>query len=354
MPDPRIKEVAKILVEYSTQVKKGDKVIIDTAVDAEPLVEEVYRLCIKKGAHTKINVGLSNTAKIYYDNASEDQLKHFPELAMQEAKYADVFISIRNSKNTRALTSVDPKKMAMRSKVANPISEEILKKRWVVFKYPTHSLAQEADMSLEEFENFVYDSTVQDWEKISKEETKLKEVLDKGKEVRIIGTNTDLKFSIEGRESIKGDGKHNMPCGEVYIAPVEKSTEGYIEFSFPAIRDGRLVEGVKLKFKKGKVIEASATKGEDFLKEMLKMDEGSSYLGEFGVGFNYKIKQFVKDILFDEKIGGTIHLALGKAYKEGGGKNESALHWDIIKDLRQEGKIIIDGKIIQEKGKFLI
>lgn len=347
-------EVAKILVEYSTKVKKGDRVIIDTTTDAEPLIEEIYKLCIQKGAFTKINIAFSNTAKIYFDNASDEQLQHFPELAMEEAKYGDVFISIRASKNTRALTSIDPKKMVIRSKITNPISEEILKKRWVVFEYPTNSMAQEADMSLEEFEDFVYESCIQDWNKIAKDETKLKEIIDKGKEVRIVGNNTDLKFSIEGREAIKGDGRHNMPCGEVFIAPVEKSTEGYIEFSFPAIRGGRMVEGVKLKFKKGKVIEAKATKGEEFLKEMLKTDDGASYLGEFGIGFNYKIKQFVKDILFDEKIGGTIHLALGRAYKEGGGTNESALHWDIIKDLRDGGKIIVDGKVIQENGKFLI
>jgi aminopeptidase len=209
-------------------------------------------------------------------------------------------------------------------------------------------------MSLEEFEDFVYNATLEDWNKISKEEDKLKEILDKGTEVQILGKNTDIKFSIEGRGAIKGDGENNMPCGELFIAPQEKTTSGKIEFSFPAIQGGRLVEGVKLEFENGKVTKASATKNEDYLKEMLEMDSGAKYLGEFGIGFNYNIKQFVKNILFDEKIGGTIHLALGRAYKEGGGVNESALHWDIIKDLREEGKILIDGKVIQEKGKFLI
>ena len=191
-------------------------------------------------------------------------------------------------------------------------------------------------------------------EKISKEQDKLKKILDKGKEVRIIGKNTDIKFSIEGRKAEKGDGKNNMPCGEVFIAPKEKSTQGHIEFSFPAIRTGREVDGIKLKFKDGKVIESSAIKGEKYLKECLEMDAGAKYLGEFGIGFNPNIQKFVKNILFDEKISGSIHLALGRAYKEGGGTNESALHWDMIKDLRGEGRIIIDGKVIQEKGKFLI
>jgi len=275
MTDPRIKEVAKILVEYSNEVKKNDKVIIDAGVDAAPLVREVYKLCLQKGAYPRVDIGISGLSKIYFDNASQEQLEHFPEFAMQEVKYGDVFISIGAPTNTRALSSIDPKKLATRSKVTDPISEEVLKKRWVIFYYPTNALAQEADMSLEEFEDFVYSATIQDWKQMSEDETKLKEVLDNGKEVQIIGKNTDLKFSIEGRQAIKGDGKNNMPCGEVFIAPVEDSTEGTVEFTFPAVRAGRMVEGVKLKFEKGKVVESSATKGEDFLKEMLAMDEGA-------------------------------------------------------------------------------
>ena len=354
MQDSRIKETARILVDYSNEVKKGDKIIIDASYEAAPLVREIYKLCIQKGAYPKVNIGIPGLTKIYYDHASKEQLDHFPEFALQEAKYGNVFFSIGAPSNTRELTNVDPKKIASRSKVTNPISEEILKKRWVLFYYPTNAQAQEAEMSLEEFEDFVYSATIQDWEKISKEEDKLKKILDKSKEVQIIGKNTDIKFSIDGREAIKGDGKNNMPCGEVFIAPIEKSTQGYIEYSFPAIKAGREVDGIKLKFKDGKVIEASAVKGEKYLKECLEMDGGAKYLGEFGIGFNLNIQKFVKNILFDEKISGSIHLALGRAYKEGGGTNESALHWDMIKDLRQEGKIIVDGKIIQEKGKFLI
>ncbi len=354
MSDPRIKETARILVEYSNEVKKGEKVIIESSPEAAPLVREIYRLCVQKGAYPRVNVGIQGLTKIYYDNASKEQLEHFPEIAMYETKNSDAFFSIGAPSNTRELTSVDPKKIAIRSKITNPLSEEVLKKKWVIFYYPTNALAQEAEMSLEEFEDFVYSATIQDWKKISKQENKLKGILDKGKEVRIIGKNTDIKFSIEGREASKGDGKNNMPCGEVFIAPIEKSTQGHIEFSFPAIRAGREVDGVKLKFKDGKVIEAFSIKGEKYLKECLEMDTGAKYLGEFGIGFNPHIQKFVKNILFDEKISGSIHLALGRAYKEGGGTNESALHWDIIKDLRQEGKIIIDGKVIQEKGKFLI
>lgn len=354
MADPRIKETARILVEYSNEIKKGDKVIIEASTEAAPLVKEIYKLCIQKGAYPRINLGIPGLAKIYYDYASQEQLNHFPELSMHEIKHSDALFSIGAPSNTRELTNIDPKKIALRSKVTKAISDEILKKKWVIFYYPTNAQAQEADMSLEEFEDFVYSATIQDWEKISKQENKLKSILDKGKEIRIIGKNTDIKFSIEGRKAEKGDGKNNMPCGEVFIAPKEKSTQGYIEFSFPAIRAGREVDGVKLKFKDGKVIEASAVKGERYLKECLDMDSGARYLGEFGIGFNQNIQRFVKNILFDEKISGTIHLALGRAYKEGGGTNESALHWDMIKDLRGDGKILVDGKTIQEKGKFLI
>jgi aminopeptidase len=352
MSDPRIKEVAKILVEYSNEIKKDDKVLIDAGLDAQELVKEIYKLCIIKGAYPRVQLGMSGLSKIYFENASEEQLNHFPDFALQEVKHFDVFISISAPTNTRALTNVDPKKLANRSKITNPISEEVLKKRWVIFYFPTNALAQEANMSLEEFEEFVYTATIQDWKKISEKETKLKEILDNGKEVRIIGKNTNLKFSINNRKSIKGDGKNNMPCGEVFIAPEEKTTEGTIEYSFPVIRGGREVEGVKLEFKEGKVINASAEKGGDFLNEMLNTDDGARYIGEFGIGFNKNIQKFVKNILFDEKLSGSIHLALGRAYEEGGGVNKSALHWDMIKDLREEGKIIVDGKIIQEKGKF--
>ena len=277
--DTRIIETAKILVEYCNKIKGGDKVVIDAGVEAAPLVREVYKLCIQKGAYPKVNIGIPGLSEIYYKHASEEQLKHFPELAMKEAEYFDVFISIGAPSNTRSLTNIDPKLIGKRSKITEPIKKEILKKRWVIFEYPTEALAQEAEMSLEEFEDFVFSATLQDWKKISKDEDKLKEILDNGKEVLILGKNTDLKFSIEGRKAIKGDGKNNMPCGEVFIAPVENSTQGYIEFTFPAVRGGRLVEGVKLKFEKGKVIEASAVKNESFLKEMLEIDEGAKKLG---------------------------------------------------------------------------
>jgi aminopeptidase len=355
MADPRVKKLAEILVNYSIKIKKGDLIELNFGIDAKELALEVYKLILKKGAFPIVHAGVPGFSYAYYNNASKEQLTHFPKLAMHEAKTTNGSITIGAEYNTKELTKIDPKKIAMRRKVTRKISMVHIKKNnWVICEFPTHSLAQDAEMSLEEFEDFCYAATNQDWKKESKKLDKLKKILDKGKLVRITGENTDLMFKIEERIAIKCDGHRNMPDGEVFIAPVENSTEGYIHYTYPAIYGGREVAGIFLRFHKGNVVEAKAEKGETFLKEMIKTDKGSCKLGEFGIGLNYNIKEFIKQILFDEKIGGTIHLALGMAYPEGGGKNKSALHWDMIKDLRRGGKIFIDGKLIQKNGKFLI
>ena len=352
MTDPRVVKLANILVNHSIKVKKGEVIEINFGVDAQDLGLEVFKLVMKKRAYPLLRPSLHRFSYQYYKLANEEQLKHFPKISMYEAKNIDGSINIRTQMNTRELTNINPKKMVLRSKVVRPISEIFLKKKWVVCEYPTHSLAQDAEMSLDEFEDFSFKATNVDWKKESKKQDKLKKILDKGHSVRIIGENTDLSFSIKGRKASKCDGKHNMPDGEVYIAPVDDSAHGKISYTYPAIRMGREVDGVQLEFDKGKVIKFSATKNEDLLRESLNIDAGAKRLGEFGIGTNYNIKGFIKQILFDEKIGGTIHLALGKAFEEGGGKNKSAIHWDMIKDLRHGGKLYIDGKLIQKNGKF--
>jgi aminopeptidase len=355
MADPRVKKLAEILVNYSIKVKKGDLIELNFGIDAKELALEVYKLILKKGAYPMTHTGVPGFAYAYYKNASNEQLNHFPKLAMMEAKMANGSINIGAEYNTKELTKIDPKKIAMRRKITRKVSDiHIKKNNWVICEFPTHSLAQDAEMSLEEFEDFCYNATNIDWKLESKKQDKLKKILDKGKLVRITGENTDLMFKIEGRKSIKCDGYRNMPDGEIFIAPQENSTEGYIHYTYPAIYGSREVSGIFLRFHKGKVVEAKAEKGEHFLKEMIKTDQGSCKLGEFGIGINYNIKEFIKQILFDEKIGGTIHLALGMAYPEGGGKNKSSVHWDMIKDLRRGGKLFIDGKLIQKDGKFLI
>ena len=362
MADERIKKLAKTLVEHSTKVKKGDKVVISGDVVAEPLIKEVYKLCLKKGAHTAVHANLPGMAQIYYKNASPAQLKKFPEVAMFESKKSDVFIGIWGTSNTRELSNIDPKKIAIRNKVTHPISKVRLKKRWVGCDFPTNALAMEADMSLEEYDLWFYNACNIDYTALQKRYAKLKKIIDRGKEVRIVGRNTDLKLSIKGMAAINKQGDCNIPDGEVFTAPEKFSAEGHIEFSYPAIRGGNEVDGIYLEFRKGKVVKAKAKKNERFLKSMLKTDPGASYLGELGIGVNYKITKYTKNLLFDEKIGGTIHLALGMAYPECCQKNKaqgnkSALHWDIVKDLRPRGgggKLIVDGKVIQKNGKFLI
>jgi len=356
MPEPRTVKLADILVNYSLKVKKGERVLINSSSElAKPLVLEVYKNVLKAGGHPFVNIAFEEISNIFYNLASREQLLDFPKVRLFEARNMDCIVNIRASVNKRALSNVDSKRIAERSKVLKSISEVIVnEKRWVLCNFPTNALAQETDMSLEEYEDFLYSATNIDWEKVRKEEMKLKRVLDKGNVIRIVGKGTDLTLGIKGRKAIPCFGERNMPDGEVFLSPLESSAEGEIYYDLPAIYQGKEVLGIRLKFKKGKVVEASAEKNEKFLMAMLDTDKGARYLGELGIGVNYGIKHFSKDILFDEKIGGTVHLAVGRSYKDAGGKNESAIHWDMIKDLRNGGAIYVDGKMIQRNGRFLI
>lgn len=356
MADPRVKKLAGILVNHSLGVKKGDKVLITSSSElAKPLVLEVYREVMKKGGEPLLNIGFEEASEIYYKLATDAQLKTPPKIAAYRAKNIDCVVNIRASVNKKALSNVDPARLAMRSKVMSPISNIIVNtKRWILCNYPTNALAQEADMSLEEYEKFLYGATNIDWKKVKKEELKLQKALDKASVVHIKGKDTDLTLGIKGRKSIPCYGNYNMPDGEVFMSPIENSAEGFIYYEMPAIYQGREVTGIRLRFKAGKVVEASADKNEAFLITMLDTDKGARFLGELGVGVNYGIKKFTSDILFDEKIGGTVHLAVGRSYEEAGGKNKSAVHWDMIKDLRKGGTLSLDGKVIQKNGKFLL
>lgn len=354
MADPRIVRLASILVNHSVKVKKGELIVINSSSKAAPLALECYKMILKRGAIPRMSFFMPGFAYAYYRYASFQQLNRFPDVAEFEAKKLDGEINIGAPLNTREFSNIDPRKVAVRQKVVRPITNIILKKKWVGCAYPTNALAQDAEMSLEEFEDFLFKTTNIDWKKESKKQDKIKKVLDEGEQVRIVADDTDITFSIKGRTAIKCDGEHNMPDGEVMIAPVEKTTQGFIHYSYPAIYGSREVSGITLKFKNGAVVSAKAAKNEDFLKTMIKTDKGAKYLGEFGIGMNPGITQFIKNILFDEKLFGSIHLALGMAYKLGGGVNESALHWDMIKDLRKGGAFYIDDKPIQKNGKFTL
>ncbi len=354
MADPRVVKLARILVDHSLALKKGETVMIAASSElAKPLVLEVYREVVKKGGNPLLNIGLEEANNIFFENASKEQLEHFPKTRLYEARNVDCVVNIRAPLNKKSMSRIDPKKAGARSKVMAPIGEVIVNKtRWVLCNFPTNALAQEADMSLSEYEDFLYGATNIDWSKVRARETALKKILDKGSTVRIVGKETDLTLSIKGRKAIPCCGHRNMPDGEVFLSRVENSAEGHIFYEMPAIYQGREVTGIRLGFKKGKVVEASADKNEDFLISMLDTDKGGRYLGELGIAVNYGIKNFSKDILFDEKIGGTVHLAVGRSYVEAGGKNKSAIHWDMIKDLRKKGALYLDGKLIQKNGRF--
>ncbi|MBU0929722.1 MAG: aminopeptidase [Nanoarchaeota archaeon] len=358
MVDPRITKEAEILINHSVCVKKGEYVIVAGNVDAKELMLELYRLIIKKGAYPSLKVGLPGTSYIYYKNASDEQLNKFPDISFNEIKKTQCYIGIHSDSNTRELTNIDPKKISIRGKVTNPISDYIVNQRDKIKRcstlFPTQALAQEADMSLQEYEDFVFNAVIQDWNKLKKRFVYLRDQLNKAKKIRIIGEDTDITLNVYKKSFVADSGEENLPGGEIFCAPEPKSINGHIRFTYPAIRSGVEVTNIFAEFKNGKCIKATADKNEKFLNAMLDTDKGSRYIGELGIGMNPKIDRFTKDLLFDEKIGGTIHLAFGMAYKECGQPNNSALHWDIVKDLRKNGQIIADGKVIQKNGKWLI
>tara|TARA_Y100000310_G_scaffold56999_3_gene52251 strand:- start:21211 stop:22287 length:1077 start_codon:yes stop_codon:yes gene_type:complete len=355
--DLRIQKLAKLLVNYSVFVKPNENVIISGNVKSQDLLVALYKEVILKGAHPILRVGLSGIAPFFYKYANKKQIEKFPDHFDYMAKNAQKYIGIDCSENTKALTNCNPVKITERERIVFPISDYIVNEKPKIYRvsslFPCPAFAQDAEMDLIEYENFVYNSCLQDWDKLGKKMNKIAKKFKKGKEVWLKGNDVDLKFLINGKNLVVDDAKENMPGGEIFMAPIKDSLNGWIKFEYPAIRDGKEVSGVFLKFKNGKVIEAKADKNEKFLNAMLNVDENSGYVGEFGIGMNPKINKFTKNLLFDEKIGGTIHLALGMAYKENGGGNDSAIHWDIVKDMRKS-KIILDGKVVQDNGKWMI
>jgi len=367
MADERIKKLAKLLVNYSLGVKKGDYFFIEGYDIASPLIKEVYREAVKKGAHVKTEVMLPGLQEIFLKEASDEQLKFIAPHERNLVEKADALLSIWGGYNERQLSNIDPKKLQVSRGARKEIHSKFFDKvangeaKWCGTQFPTNASAQEANMSLEEYEDFVFGSMLLDkedpvaeWKKISEEQEKICKYLDKKKTLHIKSKDTDLKMSIEGRKWINCDGRQNFPDGEVFTTPIEDTVEGHIRFSYPGIYMGKEIEDIRLQFKNGKVVKASAAKREDLLLTLLDTDEGSRFLGEIAVGTNYGIQEFTKNMLFDEKIGGTVHAALGSAPKETGGKNESGIHWDMLCDMKNGGEIYADGELIYKDGKFLI
>jgi aminopeptidase len=349
--EAQVRRLAGILVRHSVKAKKGETVRISCGDLARPLALEVYREVLRAGAHPLLSVGFEDAQRIFFEEAGDAQIAHLPPTKLYEAKKIDADIVILAPGNTRGLSHIPPKKLADRRKATKPVSEIVLRRvRWVLTNFPTEALAQETDRSLPEYEKLYYRAVEQDWAAMAKMFRRAKGILEKSARVRIVGKETDLAFSIKGRIAIPCAGEFNMPDGEIFTAPVESSTEGTIYYEFPAIYGGREVSGIRLTFRNGKVVEASAEKNESILKEMLAADPGARVLGEFGIGANAGVTTFTRDILLDEKMGGTVHLAIGRSYRESGGRNDSAVHWDMIKDLRREGELYLDGKPVLRAG----
>jgi aminopeptidase len=365
--DPRIDRLAKILVNYSTEVKSGDKVAIRGDIAAAPLLNEVLRQTLRAGGLPMLIVESEEFQETFYTEANRTQLEYVPPYEKLQNEDMDVIIFVRASDNTRALTGVDPEKQAAHQSALRPFREARMDRsaagtlRWVLTQFPCQAYAQEADMSLEEFENFVYGATFADrddpvacWLDIGKTQQRLVDWL-KGKDkVQVRGPNVDLKLSIKDRTFINSAGKRNMPSGEIYTGPVENSVNGWVKFTYPAVREGREVEGVEFKFEEGRVVDARAKKNAAYLQSQLDSDKGARYLGEFAVGTNYGITRFTKNILFDEKIAGTIHMAVGAGYPDTGSVNRSAVHWDFICDMRKDSEIVVDGELFYKNGEFQI
>ena len=367
MRDSRLEKLADVIVNYSVGVKKGQLVRISGPVLSLPLLKEMYRKALAAGCNPFIRMSAEETEEIFYKNASDEQLAFLNPLALDEIEKIDCTIGVWASENTKGLSNVDPKKLGKSAAARKPVMEKYMSRaasgalRWCGTLFPTVAAAQDAEMSLNEYEDFVFNAgllhlpdPVAAWRAVAERQQRLVDFLQGKSDYHVVAANgTDVRMSVADKKWINCCGHENFPDGEVFTGPVVESVNGQINFSFPAVHHGRECDGVKLTFKDGKVVDASAEKGQDFLFSMLDMDGGSRFLGECAIGTNYNITRYTKNTLFDEKIGGTVHFALGAGYPETGNNNQSGLHWDMVVDLRKGGYIEIDGEKFNENGTFL-
>ena len=359
--DDLITRWADLLVDYCLRVEPGDAVLIGSEIEARPLVEACYRAVVLRGGLPLVRLDLPGLAEFFLRNATDAQLDHVPSVALHEAESVAARVRIAAEGDTRSLSRVDPKRQARLDRARAPVRQIARDKRWVLTQYPTAAYAADAGMPLADYEAFVAsamfldrDDPVGAWRALGRRQAGLVEFMTGVKEVRIEADGTDLSLSVAGRTWINSDGRRNMPSGEIFTGPVEDTPRGRLRCAFPVCRDGRRLEGIALEFRGGAVVSASADEGEDYLRTMLDLDPGARRLGELGLGLNPGINQFTGSILYDEKIGGTVHLALGQSYPETGGRNESALHWDLIVDTRAGGRITADGRVVMEGGVWRV
>ena len=368
MRDPRVERLAGLMTGYSLRLGPGQVMRINGEESALPLATALYRSALARGALPYLNVIPAALDEILLADASEEQLAFISGGEQLQTEQVDAWATIWSSSNTRALTRIDPVRrrthLSAQFRLVNRLWQRVSIGELALCGtlFPTQAHAQDAAMSLAQYEDFVYGACHVDgdadpiahWESVSAQLTARARQLDGVRELRILGPDTDLRVIVEGRPWIPSDGRHNMPDGEVFTSPVEAGTEGEIYFAFPSVFQGREVEDVRLRFEGGRVVRADASTGQDYLRALIGTDEGAAVLGEVAFGLNYEIDRFTRDILFDEKIGGTMHVALGGGFDEAGTKNTSDLHWDLICDLRADGEVYADGELVWRAGNFLI
>jgi aminopeptidase len=366
MTDPRVERLAGLIVDYSLGLREGQVFRIDALDAAQPLALECYRAALRAGAHAYANIGLPGLLESLLRHGSDEQLTYISPLQWEEIEGLDALVTVWSEVNTRALSRIQPDRhaafIAAQRKLSNRRWERISRGEmsWCGTLFPTNAHAQEAEMSLSEYEDFVFaachvheDDPAAHWRSVSAELEARAAELATVRELRVVGPDTDLTIGVDGRSWLAADGRYNMPDGEVFTSPLETETEGEIRYTFPALYHGREVDDVRLRFEGGRVVHAEASRADDYLQSLLAMDEGARVLGEVAFGLNYEIDRFTRNILFDEKIGGTMHFALGSGFPQTGGGNTSGLHWDMICDLRDEGEVYADGDLVWKNGRFL-
>jgi aminopeptidase len=361
LQDDVIARWADLLVDYCLKVERGETIALGAEVLGRPLVEACYKAIVKRGGHPLVRLDLPGLHEFFIQEASDAQLSYVPPLALFEAQAVSARIRIAADSDTRSMSWVDPGRQATFERARDPIRQASRRARWVLTQFPTPAYAADARMTLPEYEAFVTRALFLDrpdpraaWQELGRRQAGLVEFMLGVRQVRIEADETDLTLSVAGRTWINSDGKRNMPSGEIFTGPVEDSATGRLRCGFPVCRNGRELVGISLEFREGRVIRSAAADGADYLLAMLDLDPGARRLGEFGLGLNSGIDRFTGSILYDEKIGGTVHLALGQSYPETGGINNSALHWDLIVDTRSNGRITADGRLVMENGHWLV
>ncbi len=361
MTDELIARWADLLTGYCLRVVPGETIVIGSEFEARPLVEACYRAVVLRGGHPLVRLELPGLSEFFLRHATDAQLAHVPPATLSEAEAVDGRIRISAESDTRSMREVEPARQAALDKSRDPVRRIASRKRWVLTQYPTAAYAADAKMSLPDYEAFVASAMFLDrpdpgaaWQELGKRQAGLVSFMSGVKTVRIEAGGTDITLSVAERTWINSDGRRNMPSGEIFTGPIEGSPSGRLRCGFPVCRGGRELVGIELEFEGGRVVSARAEEGEEYLRSMLDLDAGARRLGELGIGLNYGIDRFTGSILYDEKIGGTVHLALGQSYPETGGVNASALHWDLIVDTRSDGRITADGQVVMENGRWLV